>query len=84
MAEIQVTTQMQDVLRAMTHVYYRERRIKPQPKSADARWNFSSPDFRATYLGHTLHLLEGIVAELRSATAEPQADNKKQTQEEGA
>jgi ppGpp synthetase/RelA/SpoT-type nucleotidyltranferase len=76
-AEIQVTTQMQDVLRDMTHVYYRQRRVEPQSaKPSAARWDFQSPDFRATYLGHTLHLIEGIVAELRGSTAKPAPEAK--------
>lgn len=67
-AEIQVTTQMQDVLKDLTHLYYSKRRLEtPIRETASHRWDFQSEGFRATYLGHTLHLIEGVIAELRQA-----------------
>lgn len=74
-AEIQVTTQMQDVLKDLTHKYYKKRRIEAPPlRAVSTRWDFRSEDFRATYLGHTLHLIEGVVAELRETASK---NNKK-------
>lgn len=77
-AEIQVTTQMQDVLKDLTHVYYRKQRLAaPVRETASHRWDFKSESFRATYLGHTLHLIEGVVAELRQAEKNLRSSQKR-------
>ena len=62
--EIQVTTQLQEILRDLTHTYYRSRRISPGLIQAADNWDYTSINFRGSYLGHTLHLIEGMIAEL--------------------
>jgi ppGpp synthetase/RelA/SpoT-type nucleotidyltranferase len=63
--EIQVTTQLQEILRGLTHPYYRVRRISEQVDRNAANWDYASNNFRASYLGHTLHLIEGMIVSLR-------------------
>jgi ppGpp synthetase/RelA/SpoT-type nucleotidyltranferase len=68
--EIQVTTQLQDVLRNLTHNFYKANRILPEQDSSKWKWDFKSNRFRVGYLSHTLHLLESIILESRDEMAE--------------
>ena len=64
--EIQVTTQLQEVIRKLLHSYYEDRRSVPQNRSARKwQWNYRSEEFGANYLGHILHYLEGMIVEIR-------------------
>lgn len=65
--EIQITTQFQDALRAITHPFYENRRLLAEPGNGDWKWDLDTPQFKASYLGHTLHLLEGMIVEIRKA-----------------
>ena len=64
--EIQITTQLQEIIRKLTHKYYEERRevLKP-PGETKWQWNYNSEEFAANYLGHILHYLEGMIMEIR-------------------
>jgi hypothetical protein len=62
--EIQITTQLQEVIRQLLHSYYEEAR-KTSKKSDQWQWDFRSNEFAANYLGHILHYLEGIIVEVR-------------------
>ena len=76
--EIQLTTQLQEVLREMTHRFYENTRIVRREKDATAwKWEHQSSRFRTSYLSHTLHLLEAIIVELRdSANAATSPDEE--------
>ena len=63
--EIQLATQLQDVLKDLTHAFYEASRIQPDTDRGKWKWDFRTNRFRASYLSHTLHLLEAIVVELR-------------------
>ena len=63
--EIQVTTQLQEVLRSMTHNFYAQSRLEPDANSSKWRWQFTTNRFRVGYLSHALHLLESIILEAR-------------------
>lgn len=63
--EIQVTTQLQEVIRTLLHKYYTERRKRPSEERPDWKWNYESPEFLANYLGHVLHCVEGMIMEVR-------------------
>jgi hypothetical protein len=64
--EIQISTQLAEVITALTHELYEARRFGPiDPKGRDWRWDASSQRFRSAYLGHGLHLLEGIIQNLK-------------------
>ena len=52
--EIQVTTQLQDVIRRLLHKYYEDNRIKIKGND-NWQWNYKSDEFSANYLGHILH-----------------------------
>lgn len=74
--EIQVTTQLQEVLKSLTHQFYEHTRIQPQINKFDRskwKWEYKSNRFKAGYLCHTLHLLEALIVDLRDSdiTAEP-------------
>jgi ppGpp synthetase/RelA/SpoT-type nucleotidyltranferase len=64
--EIQVTTQLQEILRDLTHPFYEARRIAAKRALAVERWDFGTGQFRASYLAHTLHLIEGMIVQLRN------------------
>jgi hypothetical protein len=64
--EIQFSTQLAEAISALTHGLYEERRTGAG--SADDRgwrWDASSQRFRSTYIGHGLHLLEGMIQTFR-------------------
>jgi ppGpp synthetase/RelA/SpoT-type nucleotidyltranferase len=63
--EIQLATQLQDVLKELTHTFYEASRIQAHSDQGKWKWDFRTNRFRASYLSHTLHLLEAIVVELR-------------------
>jgi ppGpp synthetase/RelA/SpoT-type nucleotidyltranferase len=62
--EIQLTTQMQEVLRDLSHSFYEEKRLS-QDDDRQWKWDHKSALFRSSFMGHTLHLLEGVIVELR-------------------
>ncbi|MBX2905760.1 MAG: hypothetical protein KF744_06970 [Taibaiella sp.] len=64
--EIQITTQLQDVISKLTHKVYEERRINPLPFDRKWQWNYQSDEFTTNYLGHILHYVEGMIMEVRN------------------
>jgi ppGpp synthetase/RelA/SpoT-type nucleotidyltranferase len=62
--EIQITTQLQDVLRSLTHHLYEGQRLQSE-ESGKWKWDFASNRFRVGYLSHTLHLIESIILDSR-------------------
>jgi ppGpp synthetase/RelA/SpoT-type nucleotidyltranferase len=65
--EFQATTQLQAALRELTHKFYEQDRGAVSTARSQARWDYRSPRFRAEYLGHTLHLVDAMILELRLA-----------------
>lgn len=63
--EVQVTTQLQEVIRKLLHKYYEQRRKAIQEDDTKWQWNYRSDEFAANYLGHILHYVEGMIAELK-------------------
>jgi hypothetical protein len=63
--EIQLTTQLQEVLRSLTHPFYEAERLLRNPDKGKWKWDFSSGRFKVGYLSHTLHLLESVILETR-------------------
>jgi ppGpp synthetase/RelA/SpoT-type nucleotidyltranferase len=62
--EMQLTTQLQEVLYKITHRFYEHTRNQ-KPGDQSWKWDTGSSRFRAGYISHTLHLLEAIIMELR-------------------
>lgn len=65
--EVQITTQLQEVMRSHLHRYYVLSRGEPAPDPTSWQWDYQSPEFSVGYLGHTLHYLEGKLAEIRDS-----------------
>lgn len=64
--ELQVTTQLQEVIRQMLHRYYERARVQsPKTPREVWQWDYKSEEFLAGYLGHILHYLEGMIMEVR-------------------
>lgn len=64
--EIQFTTQLSEVITSLTHdLYQRNREGMNVPNKRDWKWDAKSQFFRSSFLGHALHLFEGIIQEFR-------------------
>lgn len=64
--EIQITTQLQEVLKKLLHKYYEKHRKENKDKEEKAwQWNYKSEEFSTNYLGHILHYIEGMIMEIR-------------------
>ena len=63
--EIQVTTQVQEVLRRLLHKYYERKRIRLKKPTIKWQWDHKCDDFAVNYLGHILHYIEGMILEIR-------------------
>ena len=60
--EIQMSTQLAEVITSLTHGLYEARRAGSlEAEGHNWKWDASSVRFRSAYLGHGLHLLEGII-----------------------
>lgn len=67
--EIQITTQLQEVIRKLLHKFYEERRKMLNP-DINWKWDYKSKEFEANYLGHILHYVEGMIMEIRDKQKE--------------
>lgn len=67
--EIQVTTQLQEVIRRLLHVYYERRRRTTDREATPWQWQYKSDEFAANYLGHILHYMEGMIMDVRERQA---------------
>jgi len=76
--EIQLSTQLAEVITSLTHGLYEKRRIGTGPKAESKwKWDANSPHFRSAFLGHGLHLLEGLIQTLKDDMfTESQTTNK--------
>ncbi|OIT16262.1 hypothetical protein BL243_12305 [Ralstonia solanacearum] len=64
--EVQLSTQLQEVLRKVTHDFYEEVRDQIEEDAGRWKWEIETNRFRAGYVSHTLHLLEAIIVQLRN------------------
>jgi len=63
--EIQLTTEMQENIRSMLRSKYETTRDQGDNWKVD-QWKYDSKDFAASYIGHTLHFIEGLIVKLRN------------------
>jgi len=66
--EIQITTQLQEVMKKLLHNYYEKKRLKnieDLKRIPEEQWNYKSEEFAPSYLGHILHYIEGMIMEIR-------------------
>jgi len=69
--EIQITTQLQEVIRRLLHKYYAQRRVGvAEEPDTMWQWEYRSDEFIAAYLGHILHYVEGMIMEVRERQRE--------------
>lgn len=71
--EIQITTQLQEVIRRLLHKYYEERRVRIKEKDLKWQWDYRCDEFCANYLGHILHYVEGMIMDIRESQKEEMA-----------
>ena len=65
-AELQLSTQLAEVITSLTHGLYEKRRAASgDDRGGNWKWDAGSPLFRSAYLGHGLHLLEGVIQTFR-------------------
>lgn len=64
--EIQVTTQMKDVITALTHKYYERKRESLELPDVKWQWDYKCDEFSPNYIGHILHYIEGAVMQIRN------------------
>jgi hypothetical protein len=64
--EIQITTQMKEVITELTHKYYERRRELLNKPDIKWQWDYESEEFLPNYLGHILHYVEGAVMQVRN------------------
>lgn len=63
--EIQITTQIQEIIKTLLHKHYEENRKKTIPQDYKWQWDQKSPEFTSNYLGHIIHYVEGMIVEIR-------------------
>ena len=67
--ELQITTQVQEVIRTLLHRNYEIDRLRPDDDSS-WQWDPDSRAFAANYLGHILHYVEGRILNVRKLDRE--------------
>jgi hypothetical protein len=63
--EIQISTQLKEVLRELTHPYHEKRRKSVRKPSDKWQWDYACDEFVPNYLGHLLHYVEGMLMQMR-------------------
>ena len=63
--ELQITTQLQEVIRRLLHKFYERRRAEQPATDVKWQWDYKSDEFAANYLGHILHYVEGMIMDVR-------------------
>lgn len=63
--EIQITTELQEMVKSLLHKYYEENRKKVIPEDYKWQWDYQSEQFVPNFLGHIAHYLEGMIVEIR-------------------
>lgn len=63
--EIQVTTELQSIIKQLLHKHYEKNRKQPKPANYMWQWDYHCDEFASNYLGHIVHYVEGMIIELR-------------------
>jgi ppGpp synthetase/RelA/SpoT-type nucleotidyltranferase len=75
--EVQVCTQMQEVIRNLTHEVYQSHRLNqpdPVPNDRPWQWQWTSDEFVPNYLGHLLQFTDGVIQRARDERRQAPAD----------
>jgi len=69
--EIQLTTQLQEIICKLLHKYYEEKRDMTKEKNEIPwQWDYQNNEFATNYLGHILHYIEGMIVDIRKKQEE--------------
>lgn len=68
--EMQVTTQIQEVIRKLLHKYYEHKRKMVKKPLEKWQWDYTCDEFCVNYLGHILHYVEGMIMDVREKQKE--------------
>jgi hypothetical protein len=69
--EMQITTQLKEVIKELAHKYYEERRVKVvTPVDRKWQWDHRCEEFVPNYLGHLIHYIEGMILQVRERQEE--------------
>jgi ppGpp synthetase/RelA/SpoT-type nucleotidyltranferase len=68
--EIQITTLTKQLIKGLLHQHYEQSRLRAGDESNNWQWDYQSREFTTNYIGHMLHYLEGVIADLRTSTQE--------------
>ncbi len=63
--EMQITTELQEMIKGLLHKYYEKNRTTIPPKDYKWQWDFKSEQFVPSYMGHIAHYIEGLIVEIR-------------------
>jgi ppGpp synthetase/RelA/SpoT-type nucleotidyltranferase len=63
--EVQVTTQIQEIIKTLLHKHYENNRKILAPIDYKWQWDYKSPEFTPNYLGHIIQYVEGMIVEVR-------------------
>lgn len=63
--EIQVTTELQEIIKTLLHKHYEKNRKSIKPKNYKWQWDYQCDEFSSNYLGHIVHYVEGMIVEIR-------------------
>ena len=63
--EIQVRTQLQELIRTLLHKFYDTSRSRDGNSNDSWKWDYISDEFATKYLAHMLHYIDGQVVKLR-------------------
>ena len=63
--ELQITTEVQDLIRDLLHKHYEQVRSRETPEGVVWQWEYKSDRFVTNYLGHILHYVEGMIVDVR-------------------
>lgn len=63
--EIQITTQLQSLVKDLLHSYYEEDRKKISDVDLVWQWDYANDRFNTNYMGHIVHYVEGMIVQLR-------------------
>lgn len=69
--ELQLTTQLQDAARSLTHLFYEKDRLASY-QSDEWKWEHGSDRFKSAYICHSLHLLDALIVDLRKSLRAPE------------
>ena len=67
--EIQITTQVKELIKEILHPFYERERLTGASRK-DWRWDYNSDEFIANHLGHILHYVEGMIVQVRDRQRE--------------